>query len=194
MEYVSVLWWATWVARWFLEWTLLDVCQYWSLAIHDKMLLWSRLAVIWRESKRFPNVPNGVTKGFTDVLSNIWMHHRASSALMDFYATWKYVTPITVANKRSLDIKNGQFSHFLIFFFVTERCRRKTLRRGRLKGWISRNGIITQRTTTTVSHLPNFAVKGLRTDVWSSFTVRHYSMFIDVYTFSSEVERHLFWW
>ena len=120
MEYVSVLWWATWVARWFLEWTLLDVCQYWSLAIHDKMLLWSRLAVIWRESKRFPNVPNGVTKGFTDVLSNIWMHHRASSALMDFYATWKYVTPITVANKRSFTLLRA--SNYSITFLHRSQC------------------------------------------------------------------------
>ena len=79
------------------------------------MLLWSRLAVIWRESKRFPNVPNGVTKGFTDVFSNIWMHHRPTSTLKDSYATREQVTPITAANKCSLDIKNRQFSHLLIF-------------------------------------------------------------------------------
>ena len=115
MEYVSVLWWATWVARWFLEWTLLDVCQFWSLTMHDKMLHWSRLAVFWRESKRFPNVPNGATKGFTDVFSNIWMHHRPTSTLKDSYATREQVTPITAANKCSLDIKNRQFSHLLIF-------------------------------------------------------------------------------
>ena len=79
------------------------------------MLHWSRLAVFWRESKRFPNVPNGATKGFTDVFSNIWMHHRPTSTLKDSYATMEHVTPITAANKRSLDIKNVQFSHLLIF-------------------------------------------------------------------------------
>ena len=79
------------------------------------MLHWSRLAVFWRESKRFPNVPNGATKGFTDVFSNIWMHHRPTSTLKDSYSTMEHVTPITAANKRSLDIKNVQFSHLLIF-------------------------------------------------------------------------------
>jgi hypothetical protein len=43
------------------------------------------------------------------------MHHRPKSALKDSYATREHVTPITAANKRSLDIKNRQFSHLLIF-------------------------------------------------------------------------------
>ena len=146
------------------------------------MLHWSRLAVFWRESKRFPNVPNGATKGFTDVFSNIWMHHRPTSTLKDSYATMEHVTPITAANKRSLDIKNVQFSHLLSFFFATERCRRKTLRRGRPKWWQSPIDITTRCIAMIVTRLPNFGVKRLRTDLWSSFTVRHSSMFIDVHT------------
>jgi len=68
------------------------------------------------------------------------------------------------------------------FFFATERCRRKTLRRGRPKWWQSPIDITTRCIAMIVTRLPNFGVKRLRTDVWSSFTVRHSSMFIDVHT------------
>ena len=68
-------------------------------------------------SLRLPNVPNGATnkatKGFMDGCSNIWLHYRHS---------WTHLRPESTLNrpqsrtKRSLDTKNGQFTHLLIFF------------------------------------------------------------------------------
>ena len=106
------------------------------------------------------------------------------------YATYEHVVLATTANKRSLNTKNGQFTHLLIFFMCVERCRRKTLRKERTK-WRCRstNGI--ERLITTLrSCVQNFGAKRLNKDVWLSFLVRNFSMIIDVYTsFSIEVER-----
>jgi len=116
------------------------------------------------------------------------------------YATYGHVVLATTANKRSLNTKNGQFTHLLIFFMCVERCRRKTLRKERTK-WRCRstNGI--ERLITTLrSCMPNFGAKRLNKDVWLSFLVRNFSMIIDVYTsFSIEVERSsvlviIQWW
>ena len=141
-------------------------------------------------SLRLPNVPNGATnkatKGFMDGCSNIWLHYRHS---------WTHLRPESTLNrpqsrtKRSLDTKNGQFTHLLIFFLCVRAMSLEDAWKRTSKVTMGSTNGIGRYNATFMSCLPNFGVKRLHADVWSSFTVRNFSMIIDMYTsFSSDID------
>ena len=141
-------------------------------------------------SLRLPNVPNGATnkatKGFMDGCSNIWLHYRHS---------WTHLRPESTLNrpqsrtKRSLDTKNGQFTHLLIFVLCVRAMSLEDAWKRTSKVTMGSTNGIGRYNATFMSCLPNFGVKRLHADVWSSFTVRNFSMIIDMYTsFSSDID------
>ena len=152
MEYVSVLWWATWVARWFLEWTLLDVCQFLPSVLREKLSYCCLLAWICQESLSLSNqyqcsktMNQKVSSAFVDIF-------RSMFSAFDLDATRKPVIMTTASNKHSLDTRNGQFSHLLVISLHQSNVVQDDYRRGRLgrpKWWNgSTNG--TGRSITTL--------------------------------------------
>jgi len=136
-------------------------------------------------SLRLPNVPNGATnkatKGFMDGCSNIWLHYRHS---------WTHLRPESTLNrpqsrtKRSLDTKNGQFTHLLIFFLCVRAMSLEDAWKRTSKVTMGSTNGIGRYNATFMSCLPNFGVKRLHADVWSSFTVLHSA---------AKWNSHLFW-
>ena len=135
MEYVSVLWWATWVARWFLEWTLLDVCQFLPSVLREKLsyccLLVRFVEKAAMESLRLSNqyqwhktMKQNVSWTFVDLFRSIF-------SAFDLDATIKHVLMTTSSNKHSLDTRNGQFSHLLVISLrrSCHHCRRRWLQK-----------------------------------------------------------------
>jgi hypothetical protein len=109
--------------------------------------------------------------------------------IYDLFMTTQHVIWLQSWINALWTLKTVYFLIYSYFFFASERCRRKTIRKGRTKWWCSPIDTSTRCIAIKIIRLPNFGAKRLHTDVWSSFAVQHFSMIIDVYTsFCSEVE------